>query len=419
MPIIIYNHNIYDLQENNESVIKLKSSVSKTILIVLSAFALLAALGGAVLLFFAMEGDYDAAIKHFDFNSEYANYVLATALGGLALAIAGFFLSSKKLSFARNGRGVTFPVTFVSILAGLMCAIHFWIGVRGGVPEEKPGLLLAELTFTVLSAVYFFLKAFGLTYKKPALALTGLIPALMFAFKLLRLYFDNTDPLNAPLKLYTIVMYVSFMFYFTAEAGVDILRPKMSRKYAFSGIAAVSVGGMVSLSKLAVRVIDVDKFGYDIIEVTFFAVIWLCAVISFAEKLLTSRENKEDEAFLINTEAEDSGETDGSEVAEEAETADEEAKEAVEEAEEAVEEAEEAADEAADEAEQDAEKFEQAAEEAEEAADGAADEAEQDAEEFEQAAEETAEETVEDAADTVEEAVEETVEEAAEKTAEE
>jgi len=278
---------------------KLKRSKSKTALIVLLSLALLIALGGAALLFFAMENDYDSLIRHFEFDSVYAISAFGACVCGFILAVAGFFSASKKLSFDSEKK-YSFVGTFISVLTGLMCLLYFVMSVKKGLPETKKGILLAELTFAALSAIFFFLKASGVFAKKPLFALSGLLPALMSAFILLNLYFSSEDPLNAPLKIYETVMLATYMLYFTAEAGIAISRPKMNKKFAFAGIFATATGGMTALSRLAVRIADVDTFDYDIITVVFHAALWLYILISFAEKLFASREIKTDEAFFDN-----------------------------------------------------------------------------------------------------------------------
>ena len=259
------------------------------------------------------------------------------------------------------------------MLSGLMCGLLFCVGVKGGIPQEKPGILLAELTFTVLSAIYFFLKAFGAFAKKPTLSLFGLLPALMCAFMILNLYFNTDEPLNAPLKIYEIVMLVTFMFYFAAETGINILRPKMNRKFVFAGILATACGGMTAIARLAARIADVDTFKFDIIRCVFCAVIWLCIIASYLEKLLRAREIKEDDAFFDNENGADGEDKIPFAEPDEAEEAVEETVEEAEEAvEETVEEVEETAGDAAEKAE---EAVAETAEEAEEAAEEVSEEA--------------------------------------------
>ena len=359
----------------------MKRSRSKIVLIILSFAALAVAFGGAFLLFVAMEREYDATIHHFNYDAVFALSALAACVGGFLLAVAGFCIPSKKLVFADKAGKCSFIGVFASVLSGLMCGLLFCVGVKGGIPQEKPGILLAELTFTVLSAIYFFLKAFGAFAKNPTLSLFGLLPALMCAFMILNLYFNTDEPLNAPLKIYEIVMLVTFMFYFAAETGINILRPKMNRKFVFAGILATASGGMTALSRLAVRIADVDTFKFDIIRCVFCAVIWLCIIASYLEKLLRAREIKEDDAFFDNENDAD-GEKDEKEDGKIPFAEPDEAEEAVEEAEEAVEET---------------------VEEAEETAGDAVEEAE-----------ETVEETVEEAVDKAEEAAEEVSEEISE-----
>ena len=270
-------------------------------------------LGGAAVLYLAMEREFDFTIKHFIVSPTFASIAALLCGCGFLIAAASAFIVPKKLKLDAGNRD-SFPGITISILAGLMCAISFVFAVKAGVPEgaAKQGLILAEVSFTALSAIYFFLRGSGLFIKKPAFALSGLLPALMSAFALLNLYFDDSDPLNAPLKIYRVIMIVTFMMFFTAEAGISISRPKMNGKFVFASLFAISSGGMIALSRLAARITDPDHFGYDVIEVSLFAAFWLYALVSFAQKLIISLktpcENDEDDALLDNegeTEPED------------------------------------------------------------------------------------------------------------------
>ncbi|MBQ6660154.1 MAG: hypothetical protein IJM57_01845, partial [Lachnospiraceae bacterium] len=143
---------------------------SKITVIILFFVALAVGLGGGAVLFFAMIKDFDPAIRHFDYGSLFALIAASACGAGAALAIAGAFAVSKKVTFNPEGAKSSFVGIFSSVLAGLMCVLYFGSGVKAGIPEEKPGILLAELTFVVLSAVFFFLKASGLFSKKPMIA---------------------------------------------------------------------------------------------------------------------------------------------------------------------------------------------------------------------------------------------------------
>ncbi len=276
-----------------------KASKSRIAVIVLMCAAIVAAAAGTYFLLSSMLKEYDPTVKHFNYDHFNASAAVCVCVAGAVLAVAGFFAVSKKLTFTPDGKKRCYFVPeFISILTGLMCLLRFVIGVKDGIPKEKPGILLAELTFTVLSAAYFFLRASGLFSKKPVAALSGLLPAFMSAFIMLELYFNTSEPLNAPLKIFESVMLVSFMLYFTAETGVLIARPRMNRKYVFAGILAASSGGMAAVSKAAARIIDPDTFGGDLAKLVFYVVIWLYICVSFAEKVLTLREKTEEEALI-------------------------------------------------------------------------------------------------------------------------
>lgn len=367
----------------------MKKSTTKTVVIIFASLALLIAVAGGVLLFFAMQKEFDASIRHFKIDSIFAASACAVCVGGFVIACAGFFSVPRKKAYGTDGKN-SFIMIFISVFAALMCGLYFGYSVKNGLPaDSKKGLILAEVSFAALSAIYFIVRALGLASKKKAVNIAEIVPAFLSAFLLLNVYFNTSDPLNAPLKIYEIVMLVSFMLFFTAEAGISIERPSMTGKYIFSGLFAVSSGGMVAISRVASRVVSPDSFNYDIIKVCLYAVLWLFILISFVEKILKAREIEANEAFFDNEaaaadadgdaadDAEDDAADEAEDTADEIEEASEEdsenaedgVEEAVEEAEEAVEEAEEAADDAADDAVQAPEELEEAAEEAKDTAD--------------------------------------------------
>ncbi|MBR6917022.1 MAG: hypothetical protein IKN38_02445 [Clostridia bacterium] len=324
----------------------MKYSKIKTYLILLFCVAVSAALVGSVVLYLAMDNDYDASIKHFEFGSVFATSALAISIGGAALGLVGFIISpEKKIDLDPKRGDYTFVGVFFSILTGLMSALYFVSRIRQGIPEEKPGLLMAEMAFSALSVAFFTIKAAGILKKKKNLSILGISPALACAFMLLNLYFSRNEPLNAPLKIYETVMLISFMLYFTADTGISISRKKMNRKYVFAGLFAATTGGTIALSRIAIRIVNVDVFDFDIIKTAFCAVMWLYVVFTFGERLIMSREKSNEEALLEEKESaeEKEAETDAAESgAAEAETAQDGAQSEVENASEDADEAEDA-----------------------------------------------------------------------------
>ena len=277
----------------------MKAKTSKTILGVLALIALSLAIGGAAILTYAMLTEYDPAIMHFEFDSVGVIAAVAACCAGALCAVVGFFTTTKRLGFRPSSR-FSFAEVFVSTLAGLLCFFYLYLGITGDKPEAKIGVFYAEMALAALSGVFFLLKASGVTDKKRSLNLFGLFPALLSAFTLLRLYFNSNEPLNAPLKTFEIVMTVALMLAFAGDAGVSIERPAMSRKYAFASLFGISAAGMVSISRVAARIIDADTFDFNIVRETFRLVFWLYIVVSFAIKYFRSREIPEEEALNSN-----------------------------------------------------------------------------------------------------------------------
>ena len=281
----------------------MKSYRPKTFVIILSSIAAAFAVGGAILMFLAMTNDFDASIMHFEYGSAFAGAAFAVCVMSVALAAGGFFMSTNRIAYDDGAKFSSITV-FISTLAGLTCLLYAFVAIRGGLPETKIAVYIAEIVFSILSAAFFLMKAAGVFEKKPAFSLTGLFPALMCAFALLRVYFDSNEPLNSPLKIYQIVMLVTFMLYFTAESGISIGRPKMSRKFTFASLTAISIGGMISISRVASRVADVDTFNFNMVIESFRLILWLYVVVTFAIKLLNAREKTVGYALLNNEDGE-------------------------------------------------------------------------------------------------------------------
>ncbi len=285
--------------------IELKAQRSKTILGALALISLSLALGGAAILVYAMLTEYDPSIMHFEIGSVGVVAAVALCVAGAVCAAVGFFTTTKRLGFRPSAK-FHFAEVFVSTLAGLLCFFYLYLGVTGEKPSAKIGVFYAEMALAALSGAFFILKALGVTDKYRWMNLFGLFPALLSAFTLLRLYFTSNEPLNAPLKTFEIVMTVALMLGFAGDAGVSIEHPGMSRKYAFASLFGISAAGMVSISRVAARLIDADTFEFNIVRETFRLVFWLYIVTSFAIKYFRSREIPE-EAALSDNEAHDSG----------------------------------------------------------------------------------------------------------------
>ena len=285
--------------------IELKAQKSKTVLGALALISLSLAFGGAAILVYAMLTEYDPAIMHFEIGSFGVVAASALLIAGAVCAAIGFFTTTKRLGFRPSTR-FSFAEVFVSTLAGLLCFFYLYLGVTGEKPVAKIGVFYAEMALAALSGAFFILKALGVTEKHRWMNLFGLFPALLSAFTLLRLYFTSNEPLNAPLKTFEIVMTVALMLGFAGDAGVSIEHPSMSRKYAFASLFGISAAGMVSISRVAARLIDADTFEFNIVRETFRLVFWLYIVTSFAIKYFRSREIPE-EAALSDNEAPDGG----------------------------------------------------------------------------------------------------------------
>ena len=279
--------------------IELKAQRSKTILGALALISLALALGGAAILVYAMLTEYDPVIMHFEIGSIGAAAATVLCVAGAVCAAVGFFTTTNRLVF-RPSRRFSFAEVFVSTLAGLLCFFYLYLGITGEKPDSKLGVFYAEMALSALSGAFFILKALGIADKKRWLNLFGLFPALLSAFTLLRLYFTSNEPLNAPLKTFEIVMTVALMLAFAGDAGVSIEHPGMSRKYAFASLIGISAAGMVSISRVAARLIDADAFDFNIVRETFRLVFWLYIVTSFARKYFRSREIPEEEALNDN-----------------------------------------------------------------------------------------------------------------------
>lgn len=263
-----------------------KTEKKKIFIIILSVAAVLAVIGAAVLCM-AMLHDYDADIGHFRYGSAYATSSWIIGVIGTILAVYACIVCGKSVSFSHGRkRKFSFAETFLSMLAACFSVLYGTLSLGEAIPEGRNIFFILRSVFAFISAIYFLILAIGLPSNIPSTGFAASLASIECAFMLLLVYFTyDTYAMNSPLKTYELMMLVSFMLFYAAEAGCSAGRPGTEKKFAFAAVFAVTVGGQVSIARFICAVAQNDGLDFSLVSCAFRVVLWLHILATFIERV--------------------------------------------------------------------------------------------------------------------------------------
>jgi len=261
---------------------------------VCTALVCVFAVCAAVCLYLALQTDYDPRLRLFESDS--APAAAAAVLCVLGAAAAGVFalytLCSRSKAAPRADGNV---LVFFSSLLGflLFAAFIVRIGSFGDAAVGTSDILdRVRLALMGLSAFYFLAAVTQKGSISPITALLSLAPILYAFLSVMHVYFDSAYSMNAPVKLYGLLMYLSLALFFTAETRALLGRLHLPAYCLFAGLC-IALCGPVSLSRLAIAVYDAQGFGFSLLESAV-----LCAAAVFAAvRLFTLCEQPEESSL--------------------------------------------------------------------------------------------------------------------------
>ena len=263
-----------------------KTEKKKIFIIISSAAAVLAVIGAAALCA-AMLYTYDADIGHFSYGSLPAAVSCIAAVLGTLLSVYAYIACGKKVSFSHGRkRKFSFAETFLSMLAACFSVLYGTLSLGESIPEGRNIFFVLRSVFAFVSAIYFLILAIGLPSNIPATGFAASLASIECAFMLLLVYFTYDNyAMNSPLKTYELMMLVSFMLFYAAEAGCSAGRPGTEKKFAFAAVFAITVGGQVSISRFICAVAQNDGLDFSLVSCAFRVVLWLHILATFIERV--------------------------------------------------------------------------------------------------------------------------------------
>lgn len=241
------------------------------------AAALLCAFGAAGALYFALTQGYDPVIRHFEVASP----------GGIAaacLCIAGVVIGAVAALLLRKEKKATFSVpgtltTFAAIVTAFMLMAAFMMAFR--TLSGANTLTQIRIVLTALAAIYFFAVTSEKASDTALFPFVSLLPVLFAVFSILCTYFDKSYGMNAPVKTYDLMMYITMALFFTAEARCALHIPKPPL-YAFFGIACETMCIANGVAHSLVALNDPIGHGFSLVE----SAAWVCIGVFALTRLL-------------------------------------------------------------------------------------------------------------------------------------
>lgn len=263
-----------------------KTGKKKLFIIILVVAVAFTAIGAASLCA-AMLHTYDADIGHFQYGSLPAAISCITAVLATVLAVYAFIACEKTVSFSHSvKRKFSFAETFFSMLAACFSVLYGTLTLGETVPEGRNVFFIMRTVFAFISAIYFLILAIGLPSNIPSTGFAAALASVECAFMLLLVYFTYDNyAMNSPIKTYELLMLISFMLFYAAEAGCSTSRPGTERKYAFAAVFAITVGGQVSISRLICAIAQNDELDFSLISCAFRVVLWLHILVMFIARV--------------------------------------------------------------------------------------------------------------------------------------
>ena len=123
-----------------------------------------------------------------------------------------------------------------------------------------------SMIFGVLGSAALVLFVFYGSYRTNVSQVLSFCIPVYFVFETLIQYFDKTTAIDSPLKVLVQLAFVSYAVFTTFDSGVYLGKEKMLPKYVFSCMAAVVVGGTVSLATLVCQFVRPECFDISVVE---------------------------------------------------------------------------------------------------------------------------------------------------------
>lgn len=223
----------------------------KTSLVYNTCAAALLALLGAFFMFLGLSRDFTPSLGYFEKGSLPAILLYATLTVGVGLGAFSwmYFHRTRPVQSSHEAPFCTKAAGAFLIAVLLWCSGEDLLHISRSLSHW--GLVLIADLFALLFIASLACDMGPSSLRSgPLAAFSSFFPPFYTAAQLFLLYFDVTFATNSPIKIIYELMYIAFMFTFTARAGLLLQRKSIYPRYVFSLICAVVLGGTVSVSAL-------------------------------------------------------------------------------------------------------------------------------------------------------------------------
>ncbi len=172
----------------------------------------------ALVYFFALRFDFDYAIGHFERGSALFYVLVGAIIAAVALPAIVAICSNKKASISALPAPTGAP-TFIAVFASAMATFAFVSAIGDVTAHVITTKLALCATFGLIVIALAMIAAVipkTSTSQIAQIALT--LAAVAMALEILAEYFDQTLPLNSPVRYVTMLAEISVMFFFLSEA---------------------------------------------------------------------------------------------------------------------------------------------------------------------------------------------------------
>lgn len=213
-------------------------SSTRRLSFIFTAVLSLLSLGAAGMLTGAVHSGYDRKLHHFASSNGFAAAAAVLCVLGVLVSLAfSLFFRQKKIAAAPAHSS---PVLFAGALVGFLLLFSFIFDI----PSAEIWMERLRLAMMALSAFCFLIPVLQPNSFTAARAILSLAPILYTFLSVMNVYFDSSMGMNAPLKSYYLMMYLSMALFFTAQARLALQRVKTPVYCLFAGFCVILAGAV-------------------------------------------------------------------------------------------------------------------------------------------------------------------------------
>ncbi len=219
----------------------------------------------ALSLFLALRLEYDNGIRHFILGAVWPTVSVILCLIGVLIAAVLAIGALRTKADAVPSRNASSAV-FASTLLGFLLFASFILDIRALSDAGLTWFARILPALGGLSSFYFLALAIRKENSAPSPmhAALSLLPILYAFLSVLNTFFDEAYAMNAPVKAYGLMMYLSMALFFTAEARLTLGRQKTASYCLFAGLC-LTLCGTVGAAKLII-VLVTPAYGFSLME---------------------------------------------------------------------------------------------------------------------------------------------------------